>query len=171
MRPNGLGLSPAPVLLGASISPPNLLGVVLDAGAAASTENWLLKDLVEFNGEIPCPPSTVHAKLELRGAALGGGVAVAPTPTAAVAAAVAPAVELFFLMAELVLFSPKAARILSNLLGFGVVPPADFAFIEGEASIPSCLLESFASAAMVAARRIDRCCSRSYAVIATNPAS
>lgn len=157
------------MLLGASISPPNLLEVVLDASAPAPVENWLLKDLVEFNGEIPCPPSTVHAKLELRGAALGVVIAGAPTPTAG--AAVAPSVDLFFLITEELLFNPKAARILSNRLGFEVVPPADFALIEGEASIPSCLLESLASAAIVAARRIDRCCSRSFEVIATKPAS
>jgi hypothetical protein len=72
----------------------------------------------------------------------------------AAAAAVAPTVELFFLIEDDPLFKPKAARIESNRLGFGV---PDFALREGDASIPSCLEESFASAAMVAARRIERC--------------
>jgi hypothetical protein len=156
--PKGDGLSP---VLGASISPPDLLG----EGAAAAgppVENWLLNDLVGFNGETPVPPSTVQAKLPERGAELG--------VVAAVAAAVAPTLDVLFLIEEDVLFKPKAARMLSNLLGFGV-PAPDLALREGDASIPSCLEESLASAAMVAARRIERCCSRSFEVIATKPAS
>ena len=111
-------------------------------------------------------PLAFQAKLLLlRGAELG---VVAAAPTAAVAAAVSPVVDLFFLIEEDTLFKPKAARIESNLLGLGVAPP-DFVLIEGDASIPSCLEESLASAAIVAARRIERCCSRSFEVIATNP--